>query len=136
MIFGVGKKDVVVGLDKMGLCTSLGTEPVGRGYFGRHWRVCAWQSRHFVWCMALLAREQCYWNFPPLSRGCANIWHFLHALDWKLGDLPFGLFRPPEVLRSCRVRRSGELSLCKILELVLTIHDEMKGRITFVPLRL
>lgn len=28
VIFGIGKKDVVVGLEEMGICTSLGMEPV------------------------------------------------------------------------------------------------------------
>lgn len=36
VIFGIGKKDVVVGLDKMGICTSLGMEPVGSKDFGRY----------------------------------------------------------------------------------------------------
>lgn len=36
VIFGIGKKDVVVGLDKMGICTSLGMEPVGSRDFGRY----------------------------------------------------------------------------------------------------
>lgn len=41
VIFGIGKKDVVVGLDRMGICTSLGMEPVGSRDFGRYWpNVC------------------------------------------------------------------------------------------------
>lgn len=35
VIFGIGNKYVVVGLEEMGLCTSLGTEPVGQKDFGR-----------------------------------------------------------------------------------------------------
>lgn len=51
-IFGIGKKDVVVSLDEMGICTSLGMKP---------WKILAecvpGRSGKPGWSVALLARE-------------------------------------------------------------------------------
>lgn len=57
VIFGIGNKYVVVGLEEMGLCTSLGTEPVGQKDFGRACCVCAWQVWQPGW--SVVSKEQC-----------------------------------------------------------------------------
>lgn len=85
VIFGIRKKYVVVGLEEMGICTSLGREPVGSGDFGRDWlSMCLAGLAAWVECGAGKAVLLAF----PLFPRAANLRHFLHALGWKLDDPP------------------------------------------------
>lgn len=106
--------------------------------------VWAWSLGRF-WlsvCLAGLGSPGGVWHYWQgssttgsfcLSKGHANLWHFLHAVDWKCGDPSHLVYL--SLLRFLDDTGEGEMqpNQYTILKLVLIILGEIRDSITFVP---